>query len=236
MTSDYDGLMQAVLEDPDDDAVRLVFADWFEENDQSDRAELIRLQCRIHGMKPCGLCDSDNLNTSKCNCEQCHWSCRLRCSRILFDLSWLSEPYCQFLPVLKRISPADDIFVGIEWERGFPHSWSVQPEFFGRFAASVFRTHPTVRNVYLTGRQPFLFPGERSWCWFDADSRYYTNVQPPELARLPNDIFLMLKGRLYTSGQVRYDTREEAVAALLAVSDECVFYGRFSADMARSRA
>jgi uncharacterized protein (TIGR02996 family) len=37
--------LQAILENPDDDAPRLIFADWLEERGNSDRAEFIRLQC-----------------------------------------------------------------------------------------------------------------------------------------------------------------------------------------------
>jgi uncharacterized protein (TIGR02996 family) len=42
--SQQTALLQAILDDPDDDALRLVFADWCEENGQADRAEFIRLQ------------------------------------------------------------------------------------------------------------------------------------------------------------------------------------------------
>jgi uncharacterized protein (TIGR02996 family) len=38
--------LQTICETPDDDAPRLVFADWLEDNGQSERAELIRTQCR----------------------------------------------------------------------------------------------------------------------------------------------------------------------------------------------
>ena len=43
---DHDPLFQAVLDDPSDD-VRLVYADWCEENDQAKRAEFIRLQVKL---------------------------------------------------------------------------------------------------------------------------------------------------------------------------------------------
>src|SRR4051812_7263537 len=49
------GLMQAVQADPEDDAPRLVYADWLEEQGDAeslDRAELIRVQCRLPGMAP----------------------------------------------------------------------------------------------------------------------------------------------------------------------------------------
>lgn len=42
-----ESLMRAVLDNPDDDAPRLILADWLDENGDSERAELIRLQCRI---------------------------------------------------------------------------------------------------------------------------------------------------------------------------------------------
>lgn len=45
--SDRDALFQAILAAPDDDAPRLVFADWLDENGDPDRAEFIRVQCRL---------------------------------------------------------------------------------------------------------------------------------------------------------------------------------------------
>jgi uncharacterized protein (TIGR02996 family) len=41
---DLAGLLRGVLDEPGDDTVRLVCADWYEENGQPERAELIRLQ------------------------------------------------------------------------------------------------------------------------------------------------------------------------------------------------
>lgn len=49
--ADRDRLLAAIRETPDDDAPRLVYSDWLEENGRDDadlaRAELIRLQCRM---------------------------------------------------------------------------------------------------------------------------------------------------------------------------------------------
>jgi uncharacterized protein (TIGR02996 family) len=50
--SDFEGLLRAVFRDPDDDTPRLVFADFLEENDQPDRAALIRYQCEQARLKP----------------------------------------------------------------------------------------------------------------------------------------------------------------------------------------
>ena len=42
-----DALLKAVLADPDDDAPRLIYADWLDENGQAERAEFIRVQCEL---------------------------------------------------------------------------------------------------------------------------------------------------------------------------------------------
>jgi uncharacterized protein (TIGR02996 family) len=45
--SDEEALLQAIWAEPDDDAPRLVYADWLEENGQPERAEFIRGQCEL---------------------------------------------------------------------------------------------------------------------------------------------------------------------------------------------
>jgi uncharacterized protein (TIGR02996 family) len=42
--------LEAILETPDDDTPRLVYADWLDDNDQGHRAEFIRIQCRLDRM------------------------------------------------------------------------------------------------------------------------------------------------------------------------------------------
>src|SRR5262245_13586688 len=42
-----DALLQAVIDDPDDDAVRLVYADFLEDHGQPARADFIRVQIEL---------------------------------------------------------------------------------------------------------------------------------------------------------------------------------------------
>lgn len=49
MTETERGLLQAILDNPDDDVVRLVYADFCEVNGDVDRAEFIRLQVSWSG-------------------------------------------------------------------------------------------------------------------------------------------------------------------------------------------
>jgi uncharacterized protein (TIGR02996 family) len=46
MTHD-EAFLLAIIEDPDDDAPRLVYADWLEEHGQPERAAFIRVQCEL---------------------------------------------------------------------------------------------------------------------------------------------------------------------------------------------
>src|SRR5579884_3454044 len=39
--------IQAIQETPEDDAPRLIYADWLEDHGDADRAEFIRIQCRL---------------------------------------------------------------------------------------------------------------------------------------------------------------------------------------------
>src|SRR5438552_3681095 len=43
-------LYRAILAHPDEDTPRLVYADWLDEHDDLDRAEFIRVQCRLARM------------------------------------------------------------------------------------------------------------------------------------------------------------------------------------------
>ncbi|MBN9119150.1 MAG: TIGR02996 domain-containing protein [Planctomycetes bacterium] len=53
-TSDGDGLRAAILAQPDDDTLRLIYADWLQENDQPDRAAFVRAQVAIAQAEPFG--------------------------------------------------------------------------------------------------------------------------------------------------------------------------------------
>ena len=42
-----EAFLRAICEEPDEDAHRLVYADWLDEHDQPERAEFIRVQCAL---------------------------------------------------------------------------------------------------------------------------------------------------------------------------------------------
>jgi len=50
--TDADAFLQTILDHPDDDVPRLIFADWLEEHGDGDRAEFIRAQLERHALPP----------------------------------------------------------------------------------------------------------------------------------------------------------------------------------------
>jgi len=46
MTRD-DAFLQSIIESPEDDTPRLIYADRLDDHGQAERAEFIRLQCRL---------------------------------------------------------------------------------------------------------------------------------------------------------------------------------------------
>src|SRR4051794_39815561 len=47
-----EAFLQAIIERPDDDTPRLVYADWLEEHGDAARAEFIRVQCQLFRLPP----------------------------------------------------------------------------------------------------------------------------------------------------------------------------------------
>ena len=48
----HEAFLHAILEAPEDDAPRLVYADWLDDHGQPARAEFIRLQCALAKLPP----------------------------------------------------------------------------------------------------------------------------------------------------------------------------------------
>ena len=50
--SERDAFLRTIAANPDDDAPRLIFSDWLEENGEPERAEFMRTQCELASSKP----------------------------------------------------------------------------------------------------------------------------------------------------------------------------------------
>jgi uncharacterized protein (TIGR02996 family) len=106
---DDEGFLRAIIAEPEDDALRLVYADWLEDHDRSERARLIRVQCEL-----ARLVASDAAVTREHRATlEAEVGGLLRTHKA----AWLAElPYCG--GVRWQPAPNDDTPGGI-FERGF---------------------------------------------------------------------------------------------------------------------
>lgn len=117
--SDQDAFMRSIIENPDDDQIRLVFADWLEENGQPERAEFIRLQCKLAA---CEICNPEEADAWDWSCG--HRPARRRERELLDVHKWDWMP--PFLRVAaERAGSYRELAAGrLGWRRGFVESIS----------------------------------------------------------------------------------------------------------------
>jgi uncharacterized protein (TIGR02996 family) len=211
--TEVEAFLRAILEDPADDDVRLIYADWLEEHGHVERAEFLRLQIsqREEG--------------------------RQRELLARHTASWFRGLLPMHSWQVRRVGGPDLGFFGestvpeIEWQvrRGFVQAVSLSLDDFWRYAVHLFRSQPVTR-VTLTDRLPQSVGLDPSRSWF-------TCPGDPHLARFSYELPCCLEPFLgepaVHSGLDPwklwyYNTLEAAQAAL---SRACVVWGRHEAGL-----
>lgn len=208
---DEAAFLSAILKDPADDTVRLVFADWLEENGNAPWARFIRHQI----WTPVSPCHNAPLTA-------------------LLSL----EPFVGPLPHVfdRNVSGIGGATVTYPngWEfwfrRGFIAEVWLPLAAYLEHAESLFKSHP-VERVVLTGAEPAVYTGNarRVYFWVDGE---------PDLLQpycIPPDVWLRLDrwdtvpANRDSSGRDGWETESEARDALSAA---CVAHGRALAGVA----
>jgi uncharacterized protein (TIGR02996 family) len=122
MRSDRDTLLEAIRAAPDDDAPRLVYADWLEEQGDAEHAELIRVQRRLQGL-PDGAAEAKPLTAQARKLKRrltarlklpggvkVEWQdgCVVRVTTGLLNYLDCSEHLARYAPALELILQKDD--------------------------------------------------------------------------------------------------------------------------------
>jgi uncharacterized protein (TIGR02996 family) len=227
---DGDRLLQAVLDDPDDDGVRLVLADWLDENGQPERAEFIRAQVELAGLpEPDRSCpDLDDYGRSEprwkegvCQCRGCKLRRReaellnLPLSPQSAAFAW-SQPLHRTGVLLGRPWPEQVVF-----RRGFVDAVTMPTQAFLDHAGALFAAQPVTR-VTLADKEPLELDGQWTWLlWAHPDESAQPDGHLAHLEGLPWELFEPMKGDHPTAAS--FATRADALSAL---SDGCVAHGR----------
>jgi uncharacterized protein (TIGR02996 family) len=120
--SQRQAFIDAILASPDDDAPRLIYADWLEERGESARAEFIRVQCELA-----------RLDVAENRYPELH----VRQLDLLaqHEQEWLEE--------------WSDRLVRWEFQRGFLHAVTITPAPFLDRGEELFRHHPVQRFAFV---------------------------------------------------------------------------------------
>ena len=130
----HEPFLRAICENPDDDAPRLIYADWLDENGDSERAEFIRLQIGISGRD-----DAVEALSGRVRCEELfrknhhRWIEALPGSAALWSklcIDSIRGPRAIFGEVHEgaenEVTSVAPIHRFEDWERGFPTAVYVQ--------------------------------------------------------------------------------------------------------------
>jgi uncharacterized protein (TIGR02996 family) len=204
IATEGDALLADILANPADDGLRLIYADWLEEQGQGERAEFVRLGVANEGEQP----------------HNTFGPVGLREETLLYPrfAEWLGG-----LPALFGLrSPYADygyngtaVTVGWFWSRGFVSRIHCPQQAWLDHGAAIRAAHP-VERVGLSDREPGASP-----CWAVADGR------PDRPWHLPRCLFDLLPGGKWVSEERRrvltFDTRQDAIGALSAA---CILLAR----------
>lgn len=168
-------LLRAVLADPASDAARLIYADYLDEQGEADRAEFVRVQCRIATLNAELMSDEDCDATNCPGCgERRELQRREREMVKLFEWQGFRTAFGlpQHWPAWHlSAGPADwtappvPHWCGGVLRRGFVDEIRLPLAAFLEQVAGVFAAHP-VTAVVLTDREPVQrATGRWSWEW-----------------------------------------------------------------------
>jgi uncharacterized protein (TIGR02996 family) len=210
------GLLQAIMEGPEDDLPRRIYADWLDDHDQPRRAEFIRLQLDLARLGPCGhpwrqrecpSCSRRGREEGLLSAHGVEW--------LATDLpgqSWELSYSSTWLPVPNR-SPRQRLAA---FHRGFIGVLFLPIEDFLRTAKKLSEAPPPLHAVQLLDRKPLASVDGYGWStgYGENSGDYYLPV--PLWEHLPTP----------PGGRPKLFGWASEAEAIHALSRACVEYGR----------
>jgi uncharacterized protein (TIGR02996 family) len=139
---DWPAFMAAIVANPDDDTVRLVAADFLEENGDADRAAFIRIQVELARLEAAGL--GKSLEVDHLRAKERVFLGPLSERRSL----WGAEECPEFVTMPRGVTVEG---AGrLTWRRGFIEGVTCPAEMWARHGTAVRKRLP-IRSVTLTG-------------------------------------------------------------------------------------
>jgi uncharacterized protein (TIGR02996 family) len=211
------GFLAAILAEPEEDAHRLVFADYLEEHGGqrgARHAALIRVQCRLARLdeRRCGGYYCDTFDDGTTRHVDCEWG---QLEQEQWPLLGWAQDY-----LVPAATAGSAHFV-----RGFADAMTLPLSRWWRYGPAAVRMCPTLRMVCLTDRAPGVHTGRLATVHFWADGWRMPPAQPAgdtsEPYFVPTDWLLRMDPPLtsdHSHGYQGWPTRKGAVRALSDVA------------------
>ncbi len=233
--SDGDALLRGILANPACDTARLVYADFLEENGEGARAEFVRVQVELAGMKETNYPEWLKSNQherhkwrafSKTHTAY-HKKLRLLCDRerqILDD----PHPVGNYRIYSNKLGWTEDVrqFAKCEFTRGFVSHIEITCADLLKHAKAIFSAHP-VMSVRLMHSEPMkLTPNGYGWLRdLQPELTAMNWARGPHISHL---IWELIATESRSNDWKWFSTEADAHAAL---SEACVAHGRARAEL-----
>lgn len=231
-------LFRAILENPRDDALRLVYSDALEEEGRTDHAAFVRTQIELAtGDFGCTstlyecvdfLDDEEEVlpYLRDCGCDKCKAWAKLKLREdLLFailkkDLDASVYGFAELSCDDGKFRKERTYYPRALVRRGFVEEVSASTTELGRMTRieKLFSETPILKFTLEDKRPGLTTDGTYAW-WFGIHQGSDSEIHEAIFNQLRSGIILFDLSR----GMVEYDTQEEAMVAL---SDACVSYGR----------
>ena len=223
-------LVRAVCQAPEDDTVRLAFADWLEENGEEERAEFVRamiahpdlrryclspVKVNQHSSRRCRKCDvCCAMDALRANFDE--WTPDISCTVEIYGHAWSRGYYRGDAPVFRFV-------------RGFVESVTCSQADFLAHVAPLFASHP-IERVTLSDREPSRSrieeDGNLVWCWWKPNHGVFQASASELAAELWESLVPRDGGYVVAWDRITVSDWESDSLALSALSAACVSYGR----------
>lgn len=157
--SDRAALLAAIRQFPEEDAPRLIYADWLDEHGESERAEFIRVQIELARLHTCACAPSLFMHPNCLVCDSVHalYNRRHRLLNNLYDEFRPNVPHSWAVGMDGDL-PDDEFAPGSSVSRGFTEMIRCSAADWLAHADAILAEHP-VRRVRLTDRTAGNPPG-----------------------------------------------------------------------------
>ncbi len=191
-----------IIEHPDDDTPRLIYADWLEDHGEPERGEFIRVQCEMARRRagPAGPVPADSPWLQNDRCYQALY----HRERELLDAAAIAGIW----------SPEMD--GSYTWRRGFVHVVRCTCAAWLEHGPAIVRCQP-VQRVELSDKSPIEYLsgliGKFYWRWFDGSRRNDDNPSDQDADELPGVLWQAMVAEVK---DWEFNTEAAAIDALSA--------------------